>query len=74
MKMTITFSWWTSEGREEPPMEHVEPLKEAAAERIFPLLRDGYRSGQLVAEIPASEDNPDDGVSYEGWWQIATID
>lgn len=70
MKQVISIEWWINdENRSEPLAHHVEALQEAAQSRINALMSDGYTSGQLIESIRSSEDDPEEGVHYLGWWE-----
>jgi len=68
-KVTITYRWW-NEGGVKP--EHVEALEESAWTRITEMAAEGYTSGDLHDNIRKTDDDPEDGVEYTGWWEMDT--
>jgi hypothetical protein len=65
MKGTIEFEWWREKSKEEPfSPEHEEGLKEAAEERIFSMIPQGYTAGELLCALPTDSGD----VGYKGWW------
>lgn len=68
-KITITFRWWNPDGVKQ---EHVEALEESAWTRINEMAKDGYTSGELYDNIRMTDDDPEDGVEYTGWWEMTT--
>lgn len=73
MKVTISYEWWRSDDRCKPPASaHEQRLREAAEERIFSQLQEGYIGGQLIAELNGEDGREDDEIGYEGWWSVST--
>lgn len=66
-KITITYRWWRDG---EIKREHVEVLEEAARERVSEMAKAGYTSGELHENIRLTDDDPEDGVEYTGWWEL----
>jgi hypothetical protein len=71
IKKTITYRWWR-EGNKDIKSEHIEALEETATTRIFEMLAEGYTSGELYENIRMTDNDPEDGVEYSGWWEITT--
>jgi hypothetical protein len=69
---TITYRWWRSGRYEEIISEHIPALEESAEDRIAKMMTEGYTSGELRDNIHMTDDDPDDGVVYIGWWEIST--
>lgn len=69
----IQFEWWTGE-KEEPNPDHAEALEESAMSRIMEMVQEGYTSGELIDNIKMSENDPEDGTPYRGWWSISDQD
>jgi hypothetical protein len=67
--INIVYRWWRDDDKEIRP-EHVEALEEAAEERIFEKLAEGYRSGILSDHIRFDDEDPEDGQEYSGWFEI----
>lgn len=68
-KVLITFRWWRMDGQ--PVVEaHQEALEESAWERITEMTGEGYTEGDLIDTIRTSDDDPEGGVSYTGWWEM----
>ena len=65
----ITYRWWRDDGQDIEP-EHVQALEESADSRIAEMLGEGYSCGELQDNIRMTDDDPDDGVEYSGWWKI----
>ena len=68
---TITYRWWRDSENEIKP-EHVAALEERADERIAEMMAQGYTGGELNDNIHMTEDDPEDGVEYKGWWEVST--
>jgi len=68
----ITYRWWRSNKQEIKP-EHVEALEETADDRIAEMLNEGCTSGELNDNIHMTDDDPEDGVEYTGWWEVKTL-
>jgi hypothetical protein len=69
-KKLITYRWWRNEGEIKP--EHIPALEERADDRIAEMLKEGYTSGELNDHIRMTDDDPEDGVEYQGWWELTT--
>jgi hypothetical protein len=67
----ITYNWWR-DGENEIKPEHVSELEEHAEERIAEMMAEGYLSGELNVNIRMTDDDPEDGVEYSGWWKVST--
>lgn len=67
---TITYRWWR-DGENEIKPEHVEALEKAAEERIRVMLGEGFTSGELRDNVHMTDDDPEDGVVYTGWWDVS---
>jgi hypothetical protein len=68
-KIVITYKWWevnTKNGEINP--EHQEALEETAKEHIFTQIKEGFVSGELFDNIHMTDDDPEDGISYQGTW------
>lgn len=68
-KVTITYRWWNEDGVKP---EHVEALEESAWARIVEMAHEGYTSGELNDTVRMTDDDPEDGVEYTGWWELKT--
>jgi hypothetical protein len=66
----ISYRWWREEG--EIKSEHIPALEERADERIAEMLKEGYTNGELNDHIRMTDDDPEDGVEYIGWWELHT--
>jgi hypothetical protein len=66
-KIVITYRW-SSES--EIPLEHIEALEETAMSRIFDMVQEGYFQGELSDNILMTDNDPEDGVEYHGWWEM----
>lgn len=51
---------------------HIEALEESAMDRIIPMIREGFTSGELNADVRVSDEDGDDGISYTGYWNVKT--
>jgi len=71
-KLAIIYRWWRHDG--EIKKEHIEALEEAAMERILKCMEEGFHSGELVDNIFMTNDDPEDGIDYDGWWEIQKED
>ncbi len=69
-QITIKFRWWNSEDETEIKTGHREVLEKSAFDRIVDMMKEGYTSGELRDNVGFLEDDPDDGVEYQGWWEI----
>lgn len=67
-KILITYRWWRDGDNIKP--EHIEALEERAEDRIRELMAQGYTSGELIDNIHMTDDDPEDGVEYTGWWEM----
>jgi hypothetical protein len=52
--------------------EHVTALEESAEERIAEMMAQGYTCGELNDNIRMTDDDPENGVEYTGWWEVST--
>ncbi len=68
---TITYRWWR-DGETEIKPEHIAALEERADDRIAEMTGQGYTSGELNDNIRMTDDDPEDGVEYTGWWEVST--
>lgn len=71
MEFKLLVNWWTAADRSEPKVEHEEALNEAAVEQIVEKWKEGYTSGQLFDNIRMTDEDPEDGIAYEGYWSIS---
>jgi hypothetical protein len=69
---TITYRWWRSDSTSDIDQKHIEALEEAAEARIREMTGEGYRAGELSDNVRMTDDDPEDGVEYSGWWEIST--
>lgn len=67
----ITYRWWRSNKQEIKP-EHVEALEETADASITEMMKDGFTSGELNDNIHMTDDDPEDGIEYTGYWEVST--
>jgi len=59
--------------------EEIDPafegaLEDAAMERISAMLKEGYLSGELIENIRLPSDDSDDGVEFQGAWDLTEVD
>ena len=66
--ITIHYNWHRNDGKDINE-EHFGALEETAEEEIRNRMMDGYISGELNDNIKMLDDDPEDGVSYSGWWE-----
>ena len=69
----ITYYFNRNDG-EVIPSAHIEELEEAANKRIFEMIQEGYHSGELCESISLTDDDPEDGVEYSGWWDVEEVE
>jgi hypothetical protein len=74
-KITINY-YWESSDVQEIPKEHKEFLQADALKRIFMMIEEGYKSGELYTSVRlgkdvVSQEDEQDGLSYYGWWDIS---
>jgi hypothetical protein len=69
----ITYYFNRNDG-EVIPSAHIEELEEVAHRRIFEMIQKGYHSGELFENISLTDDDPEDGVEYSGWWDVEEIE
>lgn len=72
-RFVIEYRWTRADGKDIPE-DHVEALEESAWDRAVEMAEDGYTSGDLNDYIRMSEDDPDEGVHYRGWWELKRAD
>lgn len=70
-QITITFRWWNDSDNEIDP-RHAEALEETATDTINDMIRDGFTSGELNDNIRMHDSDPEDGIEYQGWWEMST--
>jgi hypothetical protein len=68
--LVITYRWWRDDGQDVKP-DHVTALEESADSRIAMMMSEGYLAGELTVSICMTDDDPDDGVEYSGWWETS---
>ena len=69
VKQTISYRWWRTD-KKSIRKEHIEALKETAMNRISDLMKDGYASGELIDNIRIDDRDGEDGIEYQGWFEI----
>lgn len=71
MKRTLEFSyqWWRAEEYTKVKPEHETALEESAKTRIAEMVKLGMVEGQLIENIRMTDDDPEEGVSYLGYWK-----
>ena len=68
------YKWWHDEDLGQPiKPNHLEVLEESGMERVIKMMAEGYTCGELSDNLCLSNDDPDEGISYSGWWKINTI-
>ena len=70
-EIKITYRWWRSGDNDIKP-EHLEALDESAETRIAEMTKEGYTSGELNDNIYMTDNDPEDGIDYSGWWEKRT--
>jgi len=70
-KITITYSWWNAE-RTAIPANVREALEESAMDRITNQMKDGYTCGTLSDNVRMNDNDPEDGIDYQGFWVMTT--
>ena len=77
MKATMKIEYhWSCDKGIEIPEKHLEALKEDAEERIFAMIGQGYRSGDLNTTVRfgkdvVPEEDEEEGLYYKGCWKIS---
>lgn len=71
IKKVVTIRWWRSTGEVLP--EHAEALEEAGWKRANEMAAEGYTSGELNENIRMTDNDPEDGVEYRGWWEMDSV-
>lgn len=69
-KKQLTISW-RSANNEPIPEKHQEALEESGFKRAGEMIDQGYLSGELKDNIRMTDDDPEDGVSYFGHWEVS---
>ena len=70
-KIEITYRWWNNENKKKPiDKKHAEALEESAKERIMKMMKEGMTAGELHDNIFMHDTDPEDGVEYQGWFEI----
>jgi hypothetical protein len=67
---TVTYRWWREDN--EIISEHIPALEETADNQIAKMMAEGFTSGTLNDNIRMTDEDPEDGVPYEGWWEVST--
>ena len=65
--------YWSCDQEVEIPELHKEALREDAETRIFEMIGEGYRSGELSTSVRFGKDrvpqeDEEDGLTYSGSW------
>ena len=68
-KITITYHMFNDEG-ESPKEGHISEVENDAMSRIMQKLEEGYTSGELHTNIRMLDDDPEEGITYSGWFDI----
>lgn len=70
-KIKITYRWWNND-LDKIDSKHIEALEESAQERIREQMDDGNTGGSLSDNIRMYDSDGEDGIEYEGWWELDT--
>lgn len=72
IKKQITINWSRTDGK---PIkeEHQEALEESGFKRAGEMIDQGYLSGELQDNIRMTDDDPEDGIYYSGYWEVSLI-
>lgn len=70
-QIIITYRWWNQDLETIDP-DHAEALEESATQRISEMRAEGYTSGELHDNIFMNDSDPEDGIDYQGWWEVTT--
>ena len=75
--MKISYNWKCDQGIE-IPNGHIDCLEEDALERIFDMISQGYREGELSTSVRfgkdvVEEEDEEDGLCYSGCWKLSKI-
>jgi len=69
MERTLKIKYRWSEHDNPIEDDDIEILEEEAMDRIIPMIKEGYHSGQLIAEYDTEE-----GEKYfTGWWSVEKL-
>lgn len=66
---TVNFRWWRDDNQPIRDL-HVEALEEKAWERIGQQIPEGYTCGELIDHVHCDDQDPEDGQTYHGWWEL----
>ena len=67
------------DSRNDIPKKHIPALEDDAQEHIFDEIKRGYVQGELCESVrygqdEVPEEDPEEGLSYSGWWKIEKIE
>lgn len=65
----IKYNWRKANETSISP-EHIEALEESAFDRISAMMKEGCTSGELCDNVRMTDDDPEDGIAYTGWWEL----
>ena len=71
VRQTITYRWWKKDQTKIKP-SHIEELDELAEKRIAEMRVEGMTSGELIENLCLSNEDPNEGIDYKGWWEVTT--
>lgn len=66
-KLSIDY-WWRCDALEEIPQDVFVMAEEAARERVFSAMTEGYTSGEIIENVLTITDCPEDGWEIKGWF------
>jgi len=70
-KIEITFRWWTNKNIP-IDIKHQQALEETAIAHILNMWNNGFTAGELTDNIRMHDQDPEEGISYQGWWNLTT--
>lgn len=69
-RISYNYEWWTDDGDIQD--KHQSALEEHAEDHIKEMVKEGYTSGQLLANVRVDDSDGEDGIEYQGAWSRDT--
>jgi len=75
-EITISYNWHCESFAEEIPFSLAEVLEEHTYDRVYPMMKDGFTSGELCCNANIEiegKDTPEDGWECHGFWSVREV-
>jgi len=70
-QVIISYRWWRA-NKKPVKKAHEGALEETALDQVAEMIKQGFTSGNLTDNVRMSDADGEDGIEYQGWWEVIT--